>query len=520
MRKKRPAGVLAAVLIAVSATGLIAAPALAAPVTAAAPTIQWGACPPDIAAEPGAAALQCGTISVPLDYKRPSGPHINVAVSKLTATDKAKRRGVMLLNPGGPGGPGLDLPLVFGSLMPASVLQSYDLIGFDPRGLGHSNPLTCGLSAQQQQNLIPYPSPDGFAAQVASQRQVVQQCFDHSGAQLPYITTANTARDMDQIRMGLGEPKISYLGYSYGTYLGAVYSSLFATHTDRIILDSSVGSQMIWRNEFRAWGPSTEIRFPDFTKWAAAQNATYGLGATSDAVRATYFRLAAKLDAHPQPSMTGNLFRGTTRGALYNDANFSALAQLWQSVDKADVVKAAKIASVFDAAPDDSSAVVLLGVLCGDTTWPKSLPQYQADSKHDARLFPVSGAMAGNVWPCAFWPKAPTEPLVPITSNGPSNILVLQNLRDPATIYSGGVQMRASLGNRARLVTVNQGGHGVYLLTPNTCAANIATAFLVDGTFPNTDKYCAAGNAQLQSKATGADRTQLIQQIESRQRPF
>ncbi|WP_163567952.1 alpha/beta fold hydrolase [Fodinicola feengrottensis] len=223
MRKKRPAGVLAAVLIAVSATGLIAAPALAAPVTAAAPTIQWGACPPDIAAEPGAAALQCGTISVPLDYKRPSGPHINVAVSKLTATDKAKRRGVMLLNPGGPGGPGLDLPLVFGSLMPASVLQSYDLIGFDPRGLGHSNPLTCGLSAQQQQNLIPYPSPDGFAAQVASQRQVVQQCFDHSGAQLPYITTANTARDMDQIRMGLGEPKISYLGYSYGTYLGAVY---------------------------------------------------------------------------------------------------------------------------------------------------------------------------------------------------------------------------------------------------------------------------------------------------------
>jgi pimeloyl-ACP methyl ester carboxylesterase len=517
MRKKRSVGVLSAVLIAVSATGLVAAPALAAPVTAAS-TIQWGACPPDVAAEPGAAALRCATISVPLDYKKPSGPHLEVAVSRLAATDQTKRRGVLLLNPGGPGGAGLDLPLVFGSLMPASVLQSYDLIGFDPRGLGHSSPLTCGLTDQQQQDLIPYPSPDGFAAQVAAQRQVVKQCFEHSGAQLPYITTANTARDMDQIRIGLGEKKISYLGYSYGTYLGAVYSSLFASHTDRIILDSSVGSQMIWRTEFRNWGPSNEIRFPDFTTWVATQNAAYGLGATSDAVRATYFRLAAKLDAHPQGSLTGNLFRGSTRGALYNDMNFPSLAELWQAVDKSDAATAAKVASIFADGPSDNGVPVLLGILCGDTSWPRSVAQYQADSKHDGRLYPIAGAMAGNVWPCAFWPTKPQEPLVPITSRGPSNILILQNLRDPATIYSGGVQMRASLGDRARLVSVNQGGHGVYLLTQNACASDVATSFLVDGVLPGRDKYCGAGDSGQARSAS--DRTQAVREIQGRQFPF
>lgn len=515
MGKVRRWGAVTAALVVTVASLVGSAPATAAP------AIEWGACPPEIVSQPGGEALQCGSMSVPLDYTKPNGQHISVAVSKLAAPP-GKRRGVLLLNPGGPGGPGLDMPLMIGHLAPASVLDSYDIIGFDPRGVGYSTPQTCDLTTDQQIGLLPYPRAGGFAEDVAFQKQMVKQCFEHSGAVLPYITTANTARDMDQIRTALGENKISYFGVSYGTYLGAVYSSLFPQHTDRMILDSAAGTQMIWREEFRAWGPATEQRFPDFAKWAAARNGAYELGATPQAVRATYFRLAAKLDAHPVGLFDGNLFRGQTRGLLYNDGNFATLAQLWQAFDRNDAAKAialARQASLL-APPQDSSASVTLSVLCGDTAWSKDLSRYQAERERDAKRYPIAGGLASNVWPCAFWPVAPKEPLVPITPNGPSNILILQNLRDPATIYSGGVQMRNSFGKRARLVTVNQGGHGVYLFTENACSTNIATQWLVNGTLPKRDQYCAAGDVSLKAKATGANRDKLIQQLQARQRPF
>ncbi|WP_163506822.1 alpha/beta hydrolase [Fodinicola acaciae] len=515
MRKIRRWGAVTAALVVTVASLVGSAPAHAAG------TIDWGACPPEIASQPGGSALQCGSVSVPLDYTKPAGPHISVAVSRLAAPPE-HRRGVLLLNPGGPGGPGLDMPLMIGQLAPASVLDSYDLIGFDPRGLGHSTAQTCALTTDQQMGLIPYPRAGGFDADVAFQKQVVKQCFDNSGAVLPYITTANTARDMDQIRTALGERKISYFGVSYGTYLGAVYSSLFPQNTDRVILDSSVGSQLIWRDEFRAWGPATELRFPDFAKWAAARNGAYELGATPAAVRATYFRLAAKLDKTPVGPYTGNVFRGQTRGGLYNDSQFASLAQLWQALDRADAATATAVAKRASLAtpPADDGAAVLTGVLCGDTAWPKDLSRYQADRERDAKRYPISGAMASNVWPCAFWPVPPKEPLVKIDADGPSNILILQNLRDPATIYSGGVQMRASFGDRARLVTVNQGGHGVYLFTQNACSTNLATQWLVNGTLPRHDQYCSAGDVSLKSKAIGANRDRIVQQLQARQRPF
>ncbi len=221
--------------------------------------------------------------------------------------------------------------------------------------------------------------------------------------------------------------------------------------------------------------------------------------------------LAAKLDAHPQEDLTGNSFRNTTRVALISDDNFPELAQMWQQVDKNGTVKRTALADQ----PDDSSTAVLLSIICGDTSWTKDLATYQADSVRDAKRYPISGAMASNVWPCAFWPVAPKEPLVKITADGPSNILVMQNLRDPATYYPGGVQMRAALGNRARLVSVDQGGHGVYLLSQNACAADIATQFLVSGAFPAQDRFCTGTTG-----SPNGDRGSAIKRIEASDRLF
>ena len=186
-------------------------------------TLHWGGCPADAAA-PG---LRCATLKVPLDYQQPNGRKITIAVSRMASPHPAKRRGVLLVNSGGPGGPGLHYPVDFANAatyklaLPQSVRDRYDIIGFDPRGVGHSAPVTCDLTpVQRQSNIPPYARDAADVVQQAkAAKQVARQCATSKTASLlPYITTANTARDMDQIRRALHVKKISYAGVSYGTY--------------------------------------------------------------------------------------------------------------------------------------------------------------------------------------------------------------------------------------------------------------------------------------------------------------
>jgi pimeloyl-ACP methyl ester carboxylesterase len=463
--------------------------------------------------------LECATVSVPLDYRNPAGTKIDIAVSRQKSGDPARRRGVLLLNPGGPGGAGRSLPVPIGQLAPRSVTDAYDLIGFDPRGTGQSTPNTCALTPEQQDptKVLPYPAPNGdITESVAYAKQMAKQCFDNSGARLPYVTTANTARDMDMIRAALGEQKISYFGVSYGSYLGAVYTTLFPQRSDRIVLDSVVDPRDVWRSVWQAWGPATEERFEDFAKWAAARDATYELGASPKAVRTTYLNLAKKLDTAPIDVWTGNILRAQTRGALYGDANFAPLAKIMQGLlrGSADPVAVAPI--------DQSFPATLWGIVCGDAKWPGSIAQHQRQVLSDIKKYPVTNGLPSNIWPCAFWPTAPIEPPVEITDRGPSNVLLTQNLRDPATPLVGAVAMRAALGNRAKLVTADQGGHGTYLLTENACVSNIATTFLVKGTLPVKDVACGKESAvaldapQIDQKR----RDELVKQLHQRQFPF
>ncbi|MDA3647427.1 alpha/beta hydrolase [Saccharopolyspora indica] len=466
------------------------------PITASATPpeqLNWGPCPVDVT-KPG---LECAALDVPLDYRDPGGRTISVAVSRLASADPDKRRGVLLTNSGGPGGTGLEFPAILRDLgLPREVLDSYDVIGMDPRGVGHSTPVTCDLTPLEHPTNIPVYAAGAAAVEEEAERvrAVAEKCGSSPTAPLlPHITTANTARDMDRVREALGESTVSYFGISYGTYLGSVYTTMFPERSDRFLIDSATGPHG-WDAEFaRAFGRGFEDRFPDFAEFAAARP-EYGLGETPEQVRAKYFELAARLDATPSPDgYNGQAFRFATFAALYYDRELPRLAETWQALDTGNPVPApapVDPAPVDPSIPADNYLASQLHVICNDSAWPEDVRTYQRNVELDRLRHPMFGAAGANITPCAFWPSEPVEPQVEITDEGPSNVLVLQNLRDPATPLAGAQELRKAFGDRARMVTADQGGHLAYLFLDNPCVHDIATGFLVDGERPERDLAC------------------------------
>jgi len=457
-------------------------------------TVRWGPCSEKKAAPPAASPrLECSTLEVPLDYRDPDGRQIEIAISRLASKDPSKRRGVLLTNPGGPGISGLGYPAVLAaSGLPQKVLDSYDVIGFDPRGTGRSTPVTCDLTPEQRNrgNLPPYAHTAADVARAAGNaRTIAKQCAaSKTASMLPHTTTANTARDMDRIRAALGEPKLSYLGGSYGSYLGAVYTTLFPGRSDRIVLDSNLGPGGYDVTAMRSLARGMEDRFPDFAAFAAARP-EYGLGATPEQVTAKFFELAKRLEAKPVRGVDGTLFRGITFDRLYSDASMPLLAEMWQALDK-------DLPLPSDTPPSMESMENFMAarfyVICGDSRWPGTVRQYQRDVAVDRVRYPMLGGSAASIGPCAFWPDERVEPPVRIGDRGPSNVLMVQNERDPGTPLAGAQKLRQAFGKRATLVTADQGGHGVYPFGRNTCANDAVTAFLTTGHRPSQDLACAA----------------------------
>jgi pimeloyl-ACP methyl ester carboxylesterase len=491
-------------LVAMGIAGLMVSLLPTTSVNAADPVVEWQPCPEGTATGPYAPLLQCATVSVPLNYEDPAGRQIDIAISRLPSTNPAERRGVLLTNPGGPGGPGLSLPADLAAIgMPVSVLDRYDIIGMDPRGIGRSTPFSCGFTTEQgiNTNVPPYAENNAdVVARATVAQAIAEQCAEHDTAgTMRYLTTANTARDMDRIRVALGEQKISYFGVSYGTVLGSAYVSLFPERTDRIVLDSNVGDTALDSEGFRRFGLGAEQRFPDFAKYAAARSDTYGIGRTPAEVRRNFFALVERLNRAPIEGVDGAFFRLQVFGALYSDQTFPLLAQFWQALDRADAPAVRKLLlkqqrNLADPSPLDNILSAQLAVVCGDAEWPRDVATYQRNTARDRRTFPIFGGAAANITPCAYWPE-PLEPKVEISDDGPSNILLVQNLRDPATPHLGGVLFRQKFGDRARLVSIDQGGHGAYLFDDNPCGLNTTTRFLVDGKRPATDKFCPASQA-------------------------
>ncbi|MER7174002.1 alpha/beta hydrolase [Streptomyces mesophilus] len=455
-------------------------------------TLRWAECP-----GPGKGTLECSSLEVPLDYGAPDGRQIKIALSRPVGSgkDRAKRRGVLLMNPGGPGLAGLNSPLPAATPLPLEVRETYEVIGFDPRGVGRSAPVTCGFAPQQVSQAsnprTPYNDAD-VAKQADTAEQLAELCAASKTADLlPFMTTANTARDMDRIREALGEPAISYFGVSYGTYLGAVYATLFPHRSDRFVLDSSLPPEGYDIEALRGQGEGFEERFPDFGAFAAADPRRYRIGGTPAAVREKYFQLARRLDTKPEQGYDGATFRGITAALLRNDATFAPLAEIWHKLDTGQRLKDPGQAA--DGGSGSNFAGSYLAVICADNRWPQDVKTYQDNVDEDRVRYPMYGPYAANIRPCAYWQAKPAEDRVKISSDGPAaRVLLLQNLRDPATPLAGAKRMREALGDRARMVTVDQGGHGAYLFGANKCGNDAVTDYLTTGRMPEQDTHCPA----------------------------
>ncbi|MGW2995217.1 alpha/beta fold hydrolase, partial [Streptomyces sp. NPDC001193] len=271
--------------------------------------LDFRACP---AVEELPSPVRCATLRVPLDYARPDGPQIPLTVSRVPATRRggAARQGSLVYNPGGPGASGMFFPLVADLPEWERIGAAYDLVGYAPRGVGRSAPLSCEDPAGRAKGPTQVPAEPSAAykrQRVAAARAYARGCAQRAGAALPYYTTLDNVRDLHVLRAALGEEKLTFFGASYGTYLGAVYATLHPGHVRRMVLDSAVDPdpRRIWYVNNLAQAPGFERRWYDFRAWVARHHASYRLGATPEAVQASYERVRAAVARTPAGGTVG-----------------------------------------------------------------------------------------------------------------------------------------------------------------------------------------------------------------------
>ncbi len=441
------------------------------------------------------ASIQCASLAVPLDYARPSGRKITLALSRVPATaPQAQRQGDLLVNPGGPGGTGRYLAASVAFSLDQKVSSEYNVIGFDPRGVGASVPaLHCDPS------FFAGVRPDYVPANQAAEQALIGRakayaagCEHRFGWLLPYMTTENAARDMDSIRAALGQQQISYLGYSYGTYLGQVYATLFGSRVRRMVLDSTVNPQGAWYADNISQDYAFESRIQAFFGWIAAHGATYQLGATRAQVQQAWYRARAELTAHPVDGPSGPMigpdeFDDTMLQGGYSNTLWPGLAAALAAYLHTGSTKGMLSEYRALGGQNENEFAVYNAVECSDVNWPRNWAKWDADTRRVYRTAPFEAW--DNAWfnaACAFWPvHGPAQPLA-INGAGLPAILMIQGSLDAATPYQG-AQAAHKLLPSARMVVVEGGGnHGQSLSQPpNLCVNHYLNNYLATGALPH-----------------------------------
>jgi pimeloyl-ACP methyl ester carboxylesterase len=470
-----------------------------------APRVMWRAC---------GGGFECARFKVPLDYDRPHGRKVELALIRLPAENPARRIGSLFTNPGGPGTSGIGHVRSSARLAyPAKVRARFDIVGFDPRGVGASTPARCFGSSEEQQEffsnspIIPVTGRQ-FRSAAADASELARRCQDLVGWLLPHLSTANVSRDLNVLMTAVGDEDLTYAGYSYGTYLGATFANLFPHHVRALILDGVVDAPAYTKGR----QPSTSF---------VRQNSHLGSSATLK----EFFRLCelagsrCAFGIHGQPSrkfttLTRRLLRqpltlpgGSTFGyselvvstiqSLFEPDLWEELAQLLQQLHDATRPReaAAKLSELASQGPAnyDNSIEALMASVCVETQNPRVPSVYRRLANQADREARYVGAYWTYIsLPCSRWPARDRDrfegPWSVRTSSPP---LLLNPRFDPASPHRNAVTMNRLLPG-SRLLTINGWGHTA-LATRSACKDDSVERYLIDGTLPRRGAVCPTG---------------------------
>ncbi|MFC5752829.1 alpha/beta fold hydrolase [Actinomadura rugatobispora] len=452
---------------------------------AAASKISWGACPTDVTGGSYLKNAECGQVEVPLDHANPTGRKISVAVSRVKATDRANYQGVLIGNPGGPGSAGLYLSGGLASWLPKEVAARYDIIGFDPRGVESSKPaISCypAYSDPVRPDYVPR-SVREEKRWLARSKKYADLCAQKYGWLLPHLRTTSSARDLDSIRTALGAQQISYYGFSYGTYLGATYATLFPKNVKRMVWDGNVDSRNVWYQGQLRQNEAFERNMKLWWAWTAKYNSLYKLGATGKAVEANYYKVRAAAKQSPIGGKVGpSELDDIVLSAGYNTAFYVPFAQALSAwVTKKDP---APLLEWVSEGGGDNGFAVYNAVQAVDAPWPSKWRTW-----HDDAVRQYKSGIRFNSWsntwfnaPIHYWSaKGGKAFAIGDRQKAVPRFLLVQSTLDAATPYPGGPQMR-KLFPSATLLAERGGKTHSNTLNGNVCLDEKVAAYLTDGT--------------------------------------
>ena len=401
-------------------------------------------------------SAECGMVTVPVDHAQPDGPTIDLSVVRVPAANPDERIGVLLTNPGGPGANGVDFALA--RPFPQEVLDRFDLIGWDPRGVGDSEPLECGDEVDPFLDLDPQPDDAGEQRALdRAARAVADECEAEDGELLPHIGTADVVQDMDAIREALGEDQISYAGFSYGTALGLGYVEQFPERTRAMVLDGVVDPTQGLTDFLLTQGEAIEAQV-DSVLAACDDDPSCPL----DDAAATYDRVATAIDDQPLPGGDGEVGPAELQTAVvYVTYEFSPGddAALWQALADADAGDGQGLNDLAQQYYDLGAYTPYAAVECVDSPVPQGGAAYQEFADQLIAVAPRTGASVANeLLPCAFWPAPPSGDPHEVTAPGSPPVLVVGNTGDAATPYQQAVDVADNL-EQGRLLTLDAEGH-------------------------------------------------------------
>jgi pimeloyl-ACP methyl ester carboxylesterase len=467
---------------------------------------QWSPCPDVPQKLVGRAAsgmtYDCASVAVPRNWAAPqSGETYDVAMIRIRSATQRDRIGSLLINPGGPGGSGIDTAvyLSFGQALgglPTEITNQFDIVGFDPRGVGRSAPIKCISPADQDATFAAPPDPRTdaeFQEVVTLTKRVADGCGQKYGAQLPLFSTEQAARDMDAIRTAVGDQKTTYLGFSYGTLLGATYAQLFPDKVRALVLDGAIDPQQDFIAGSESQAKGFERAFTNFTTWCKANPTKCPIspdarGAVTDAM--------AKAEASPVEGPDG---REATSGWIFVAVISSLYTESgWQQLAKAvDDLQTGDAGGIFDLAdqyadrkPDGTYSNLFdanLAVNCADTADAPTVEKVRQLQGEWRKKYPLFGAaLALGMLPCTFWPGT-RDPYPAGAAVGAPPIVVVGTTGDPATPYENTAELAKMLGT-GQVLTWEGEGHTAY---PSTkCIVEAVDGYLIDLRVPKEGLRC------------------------------